>query len=219
MRKTGKWDDPRPSNRYTLLRAIHPHAENPMTTDPSETEDLPDVDPLDTSRHELLYKGAGGQLAVMSEFLMRLLNVAVPVVDVGNDVFVVQESSDIVTRIQVKYAQAQSQKNRTYVAMFGLPWEQLAQFDEPSLVYVLAVRFGEIWSDFIVIRRSILKELNRVHSIGTENFRNGERSALILRLVFDPTTDPKSVRAKRGFDLTPFRNAFDPWPPPVLGQT
>src|SRR5687768_8786775 len=53
-------------------------------------------------RHQSLYKGASGQMAVLSEFLYRLMNVAVPEVDVGDDIFVVKEQDEAVTRVQVK---------------------------------------------------------------------------------------------------------------------
>src|SRR3954463_6041137 len=79
--------------------------------------------------HQLLYKGAGGQMAVMSEFLYRLLNVAVPEVDVGDDIFVVREKDEAVTRVQVKYSKADPQSNGSYVTQFSLPWEQ---FDLPE---------------------------------------------------------------------------------------
>ena len=58
-------------------------------------------------------------MAVMSEFLFRLINVAVPEVDVGNDVFVVRENDEAVTRIQVKYAAADEQQNGESVAQFS----------------------------------------------------------------------------------------------------
>jgi len=39
-----------------------------------------------------LYLGRAGQLAVMSEFLTRGWNVAIPEVDIGDDIFVVRDS-------------------------------------------------------------------------------------------------------------------------------
>src|SRR5947209_219645 len=44
--------------------------------------------------------GRSGQLAVMAEFLARGINVAIPEVDVGDDVFVVKGAEDLVTRVQ-----------------------------------------------------------------------------------------------------------------------
>ena len=96
-------------------------------------------------------------MAVLSEFLYRLINVAVPEVDVGEDVFVVKEQDEAVTRVQVKHSKADGQQNGSYVAQFFLPWEQFDRPDDtPALVYVLAVRYADRWTDFIVVRRSIL---------------------------------------------------------------
>ena len=95
-----------------------------VTTEPVSSIAFP------TRPHELLYKGASGEMAVMSEFLFRLINVAVPEVDVGDDVFVVREKDEAVTRVQVKYAAADEQQNGEYVAQFSLPWKQLDRPDD-----------------------------------------------------------------------------------------
>ena len=48
-----------------------------------------------------LYLGKGGELYVMSEFLARGWNVAMPQVDVGDDIFVVEDNQGIFQRVQV----------------------------------------------------------------------------------------------------------------------
>jgi hypothetical protein len=50
-----------------------------------------------------LYLGKAGHLAVMSEFLTRGWNVAIPEVDIGDDIFVVQDESGTLRRIQEKH--------------------------------------------------------------------------------------------------------------------
>jgi hypothetical protein len=50
------------------------------------------------------YVGRSGQLAAMSEFLLRGYNVAIPEVDVGDDIFVVYDRLPKLWRIQVKTA-------------------------------------------------------------------------------------------------------------------
>ena len=153
-------------------------------------------------------------MAVMSEFLHRLINVVVSEVDVGDDIFVVHEKDDAVTRVQVKYSKADSQQNGSYVALFNLPWKQFDEpADKPALVYVLAVRYQDHWSDFIVVRRSILWQFQKSDDIGTvATNKTGEPVGLVLRLVF--TT--QDVRAKGGFSLATYRGAFHPWPPEPL---
>lgn len=58
-----------------------------------------------------LYTGRSGQLAVMAEFLFRGYNVAIPEVDVGDDIFVVKDSNGEYARIQVKTAIATKTSN------------------------------------------------------------------------------------------------------------
>jgi hypothetical protein len=48
------------------------------------------------------YLGKAGHLIVMSEFLILGWNVAIPEVDVGDDIFVVQDDNGTLRRIQVK---------------------------------------------------------------------------------------------------------------------
>ena len=162
-------------------------------------------------RHRLLYRGASGQMAVMSEFLYRSINVAVPEVDVGDDVFVVRENDETVTRVQVKHSKAEEQKRGSYVAQFDLPWVQFDRPDDtPALVYVFAVRYRACWSDFCVIRRSVLRQLEADHGIGSViKNPDGEPTGLKLRLVF--TTH--DVQGRGGHSLQAYRNAFEPWPP------
>jgi hypothetical protein len=184
--------------------------QQPTPTSAEEAD--PATVPNAAEQHQLLYRGASGQLAVMSEFLYRLLNVAVPEVDVGEDVFIVREKDETVTRVQAKYSKADSQKDGSYVTQFNLPWEQLNQpGDTPALVYVLAVRYRDHWSDFLVVRRSVLQQLQAKYSIGSV-VKNpaGSPISLKLRLVFTP----EDVKAKGGYSLQPYRNAFEPWPPP-----
>jgi hypothetical protein len=154
-------------------------------------------------------------MAVLSEFLYRLINVAVPEVDVGDDVFIVREKDEAVTRVQVKQSKAEEQQNGSYVAQFTLPWEQFNREDTPALVYVLPVRYMDHWTDFIVIRRSVLRKLQADHAVGTvEKNQAGDPTSLKLRLVFTN----EDVSAKGGYNLQPYRNAFEPWPPPQWHQ-
>lgn len=48
------------------------------------------------------YLGKAGHLNVMSEFLMFGWNVAIPEVDIGDDIFVVQDDNGTLRRVQVK---------------------------------------------------------------------------------------------------------------------
>ncbi|MBY0229396.1 MAG: hypothetical protein K2W96_08970 [Gemmataceae bacterium] len=162
-----------------------------------------------------LFKGAAGQCAVLSEFLYRLMNVAVPEVDIGDDIFVVTEKDETVTRVQAKHAKAEAQANGSWVAQFMLPWEQFFHDDTPPLVYVLAVRFNDQWNDFIVVRRSVLVEMHRRNPIGSNaTDTSGTATGVKLRLVF--TEGDVKCQGKQSLQV--FRGAFTPWPPPEAVQ-
>src|SRR4051794_33366596 len=90
-----------------------------------------------------LYTGRSGQLAVVAELLNRQRNVAIPEVDVGEDLFAFRDRvNEPVTRIQVKTANATRRKTAgRYSARFSVPFAQLDAPDEPALHYVFAVRF------------------------------------------------------------------------------
>ena len=59
-----------------------------------------------------LHVGKAGQLAVMSEFALRGYNVAIPEIDTGDDVFVVNDQKGAMSRIQVKTANPKIKKTR-----------------------------------------------------------------------------------------------------------
>ncbi len=71
-----------------------------------------------------LYFGKAGQLVVMSEFLLRGWNVAIPEVDEGDDIFVVQYETSKLMRIQVKALNLKVQRN-SKVAQFNISSKQL----------------------------------------------------------------------------------------------
>jgi len=58
------------------------------------------------------YLRKAGQLFVMSELLFRGWNVAIPEVDVGDDIFVVKDDSGQLQRVQVKTAIAKAAKQK-----------------------------------------------------------------------------------------------------------
>jgi hypothetical protein len=85
-----------------------------------------------------LYLGKAGQLYVMSEFLIRGWNVAMPEVDTGDDIFVVEYDKDSFYRIQVKTASI-VERQQSSSAQFSV---SLSQFEENqlSIYYVFLMR-------------------------------------------------------------------------------
>jgi hypothetical protein len=155
------------------------------------------------------YTGCAGQMAVQGEFLLRRCNVAVPVIDEGEDVFAFRTGQATVVRIQVKTANAEPLKEEgRFAAQVSVPLEQLRTTSDPELHYVFAVRLGEHWVDFVVISRHELGRLARGHGIGYVNRQAGE---LQLYLSFGPHS---LVCSEHDFQL--YRNAWQRLPLPVL---
>ena len=98
------------------------------------------------------FTGISGQLAVMGELLHLKCNAAIPLVDVGTDVFAFRDDSEDVARIQVKTATGKIYRDGSgYGAKFSIPLKQLRHADDPPLFYALAVRLDTGCSSFIVI--------------------------------------------------------------------
>jgi len=148
-----------------------------------------------------LYIGRAGQLAVMSEFLLRGWNAALPEVDVGDDVFVVKDEGGDLFRIQVKTATSKPSRS-AYTAQFAISLLQLTTPRTPDLTYVFAVRHGPNWGPYLITPRDALRQEHEFHRVGSAN-----KGRLILRLVYDHDR----VRCG-GRDLSAFRNDWERWP-------
>jgi hypothetical protein len=154
-----------------------------------------------------IYTGSSGQMAVMAELLFRQCNAAVPVVDLGTDVFAFQDDRELIARIQVKTGQGERYKREEgYSVPFQLPMAQLRHLDSPALYYVLAVRLEGRYVDFLVFRRSELKDYwNGGLRFGTEDRASGN---LVLTIQFRPG---QVVCGE--VDLTGHRDAWNVLPP------
>jgi hypothetical protein len=165
-------------------------------------------------RNRPAFFGRSGQLAVMAELLHRHINVAIPEVDVGDDIFVVKGSDETVTRVQVKAATAQEQRNG-YEARFNVPLAQLSVRDSPPLVYIFPIRSGKRWSEFLIIRRATLFA-RRSEGAGTRVVDTNGKAQIQFRIVFRPTT--ALCGPGQAVDFQRYRDAWEPWPPPPLEE-
>jgi hypothetical protein len=114
------------------------------------------------SKRANLYLGRAGQMAVMAEYLARGWNVAIPEVDVGDDIFVVRDIDGNLSRIQVKTASAQDRKFG-YSAKFSVSFPQLRYPLTPELTYVFTVRRNHYWEVFAF---ADINKLNIVNAVG-----------------------------------------------------
>lgn len=154
------------------------------------------------SSRNRLYVGRAGQMAVMAEFLWRGWNVAIPEVDVGEDVFVVEDETGDLYRVQVKTATAQAQRSG-YAARFTVALSQLETLRTPDLFYIFAIRMDSSWEPFVVISRDDLHREYVSHRAGHLTQAGG----VTFRFVWDGTT----LRSG-GRDFRQYRNDWSRWP-------
>lgn len=142
-------------------------------------------------------------MAVMSEFLDRGYNVAVPEVDIGDDLFVVRDSNGEYWRIQVKTSKTTRTAKGTS-ALYNLRLAQLAEPTVPETWYVFVQRSDAGWGDFMLIRQPKLYDYHEALQMGSRN-----REGYVIRNVNregDRTTCS-------GVDLTHHVNDWSAWPP------
>ena len=148
-----------------------------------------------------LYLGKAGHLAVMSEFLIRGWNVAIPEVDIGDDIFVVQDDNGTLRRVQVKTSTSTARQN-SFSAQFNIPLTQLRSIASILVHYVFAVRHNDQWTKPVIIRQDYLLDHFRNNNIGTEHNSN-------LNIYFSYSTDKVECS---GLDLTKYVSDFTDFP-------
>ena len=101
------------------------------------------------------YLGRAGHLAIMAEFLIRGWNVAIPEVDIGDDIFVVQDDDGTFRRVQVKTSTATVRKGG-FSGKFSVSIKNLKNLSNVLVHYVFMARNGEDWLKPLVIRQDQL---------------------------------------------------------------
>jgi hypothetical protein len=152
------------------------------------------------SSRQNLYVARSGELAVMAQFLVRGYNVAMPEVDVGEDVFVVRDRDAELSRVQVKAAFGKGKKRQA--GTFKVPLLQLYRDHAPELYYVFTLYHGGLWREFVIIRRPELVALHEEKVLGHIAGKD-----LILYLSFVG----EEVRCS-DTSLTGYRNNWSNWP-------
>lgn len=137
----------------------------------------------------------------MSEFLVRGWNVAIPEVDIGDDIFVVQDENSTLRRVQVKSARSKERKN-SFSAQFSIPLIQLSTVSQILLHYVFIVRHDGRWTEPIIIRQDYLLDHFQKENIGSEH--NG---TLILYFSYVQNRVECS-----GFDFTKYLSDYTDFP-------
>lgn len=110
---------------------------------------------LTSSNIDKLYFGKAGHLFVMSELLLQKWNVAMPEVDIGDDIFVVRDKDSSFIKVQVKSANAMLKSSIT-TASFTTSLQQLRSSADGKLIYFFLVRKDKEWDKIIIIERTEL---------------------------------------------------------------
>lgn len=97
--------------------------------------------------------GMAGHYAAMSEFLLRGYNVAIPSVDVGDDVFVVDDQQGTLRRVQVKTAELDSRRRST---RYTLSRRQLREQKASGLYFMFMVRWGAHWRFLLIPQDNLI---------------------------------------------------------------
>jgi hypothetical protein len=110
-----------------------------------------------TSRQNA-YIGKAGQLAVMAELALLGYNVALPEIDKGDDIFVVNDNTGELWRLQVKGATPQSREGQ-YQVIIDERQITTKPAGNPDLCFVFALRRREEkrWR-FVIMPRERLKK-------------------------------------------------------------
>ena len=148
-----------------------------------------------------LYLGKAGHLMVMSEFLTRGWNVAIPEVDIGNDIFVVQDDNGTLNRVQVKTSTSTVRQN-SFSGQFNVPLTQLENTAGGTIHYVFIVRNNDYWTKPVIIRQDYLLDHFQNDKIGSEH--NGN-----LNLYFSYSADKVECS---GLDLSKYVSDFTDFP-------
>jgi hypothetical protein len=148
-----------------------------------------------------LYLGKAGHLTIMSEFLTRGWNVAIPEVDIGDDIFVVQDDNGILRRVQVKTSTSIRQV-KGYKGQFNIPLSQLQNILTIPVHYIFIVRHEHGWNKPVIIRQDYLLDLWVNSKLGSTY-----RGNLNLHFTF---TDGKVKCSK--IDLSAYISDFTDFP-------
>ncbi|MBX3533328.1 MAG: hypothetical protein KF826_03175 [Xanthobacteraceae bacterium] len=152
--------------------------------------------------------GKAGQFAVMAELALRGYNVAIPEIDIGDDVFVLNDDTGRLSRIQVKTGTGKklSSYDRAYRCQYSVRDSHVSGAASQGVHYVLAGRCGKSWR-FLVLERGVLNHLMN-NGWGTK-MKNG---STMLSVVFITRSEVKSSTDKTGIDLSAYASNWDAWP-------
>lgn len=152
------------------------------------------------------YVGKAGQFAVMSELARRGYNVSIPEIDIGDDVFVLDDARGKLSRVQVKTATGVSLKKTARAArcQFSLKREHVLK-SRTGTHYVLAGRCSGGWR-FLVFKKFVLARLIK-NGWGTK-MKGGKH---MVTVVFFSRWIAKSSTLPGAIDLSAHAHRWAIW--------
>lgn len=129
------------------------------------------------------YVGKAGQFAVMAELSLRGYNVAIPEIDIGDDVFVLNDATGQLTRIQVKTSTgtrlAKMVRDKVaYRCQFSVKRSHVDDATVAGTHYIFSGRCGSRWR-FLVLDRAILRDRIANGNLGAA-MRNGTHMITVI---------------------------------------
>lgn len=102
---------------------------------------------------------------------MRGWNVAIPEVDIGDDIFVVQDDNGTLRRVQVKTSTSTTRRSG-YSGQFSASVKNLRNITNIPVHYIFIVRHNDEWSKPVIIRQDYLLDHFEVNKVGSEHKGN-----------------------------------------------
>jgi hypothetical protein len=146
--------------------------------------------------------GKAGHLACMSEWLLLGYNVAIPEVDVGDDVFVVDDLTGKLWRVQVKTSDSRPNKKGQISTLYKLDRDEVMTEKAVDTTYVFALRREQRW-EFVVMSRGNLETLR----LGFEKKRPAARKEKKFGLTLLFEKDLSDITCW-GASFLPYLNNF-----------
>jgi hypothetical protein len=154
------------------------------------------------------YKSKAAHMAVMAELAWREYNVAMPEIDIGDDIFAVKDASGNMWRLQVKYSQATRLK-KGYSGTFGVREDQLSKPTTPELYYVFVIKKENGDWSYLILPRLTLLTHHQSNSFG-QKFQNKilKKDVINFRVFF---SDDGVVSYGAGKNKKTITNHLNDW--------
>lgn len=135
------------------------------------------------------YKSKAAHMAVMAELAWREYNVAMPEIDIGDDIFAVNDASGNMWRLQVKYSQA-TRLGKGYSGTFVVREDQLKKPSAPELYYVFVIKKTAGDWVYLIFPRAALLAHHQTNSFGSKfNNKKLKKDFINFRVFFSDAGD------------------------------